>query len=77
MKPVPDTDRTCIIVVQVKGLEGPVTLGVLVDRVSDVVHIGGHQIESPPSLGFSVSANAILGLGKMNDRVVILDHAGV
>lgn len=72
MKPVPDTDRTCIIVVQVRGLEGPITIGVLVDRVSDVVHILGGQIETPPAFGMSVNAGAILGLGKLNERIVIL-----
>ena len=72
MKPVPDTARTCIIVVQVKGFDGPVTIGILVDAVSEVVQIAQSQIESAHGLGTQVNTSSLLGLGKAGGRVVIL-----
>ena len=77
MKPQEDTERTCIVVVQVTSImaesgNGYVTMGVLVDEVSEVSDIAGGQIEPPPSFGSSVDSSFIMGMGKINDRVVIL-----
>ena len=49
-----DTDRTCIIVVQVTGQSRQVTMGIIVDEVSEVLDIEGEQIEPPPSFGAAV-----------------------
>jgi purine-binding chemotaxis protein CheW len=67
-----DTGRTCIIVIQVTCGTEEVTMGVIVDEVSDVVHIMASQIEPPPSLGASVNTDFILGMGKVENRVVML-----
>lgn len=67
-----DTDRTCIIVVQATVDQCPVTMGVLVDEVSEVFDIRPSQIEPPPSFGTRVSTDFILGLGKLGERVVVL-----
>jgi len=72
METVPDTERTCIIVVQVAGLDGPITMGILVDEVSEVLDIPGAQIEPAPTFGTSVNTAFILAMGKVGDRVVIL-----
>lgn len=66
------TEETCIIVVDV-GRE----VGVIVDRVSEVLDIPGSDIEPPPSMGGSVDTSFIVGLGKVGDFVKILlniDH---
>lgn len=65
-------ERTCIIVaeVSVKGVQK--LLGVVVDMVSEVVTISEDQIEPPPEYGTTVEHNAILGIGKIKDRVVII-----
>jgi purine-binding chemotaxis protein CheW len=72
MEPCPATDQTVIIVVQcaVDGL--PLTMGLLVDRVLEVLAIGADQIEPPPSFGASGSAEFLLGVGKAGQRVVFL-----
>lgn len=72
MKAVEDTERTCIIVVQVKGTESPITMGILVDEVSEVVDIDPGQLEAAPTFGTNVNTAFILALGKLGDRVVIL-----
>jgi purine-binding chemotaxis protein CheW len=67
-----DTDRSCIIVVQIGNGETRVTTGILVDDVSEVLNIAGEQIEAPPSFGMSISTDFILGMGKVGHKVVML-----
>jgi purine-binding chemotaxis protein CheW len=67
-----DTDRTCIVVVQVAGASGTVTMGLLVDEVSEVLNVTGEQIEAPPSFGAKVETDFILGMGKVGQKVVML-----
>ena len=62
------TEKTCIIVVQV----GTVEMGILVDKVSEVLNIVAGEIEDTPSFGVSVNTDFILGMGKTNGKVTIL-----
>jgi len=62
------TDETCIIVVDVGQME----MGVIVDRVSEVLDIAGEDIEDAPSFGAAVQTDFILGMGKSEDKVTIL-----
>jgi len=72
METVEDTDHTCIIVVQVVGANGPITMGVIVDEVSEVVDISENQIEPAPSFGASIDTAFIMAMGKLGEAVVIL-----
>jgi purine-binding chemotaxis protein CheW len=67
------TDQTVIIVVQY-ALEGrPLTMGILVDQVLEVLSIDGQHIEPPPSLGSAaLDSEFILGVGKHEKRIVFL-----
>ena len=64
----PYTDETCIIVVDVNGVE----MGIIVDHVSEVLDIASADIEDAPEFGASVDINFILGMGKAQGRVTIL-----
>ncbi len=66
------TEQTCIIVVDVGGVE----MGILVDKVSEVLNIAGGDIEDTPSFGVNVDTDFILGMGKANGRVTILLNIG-
>jgi purine-binding chemotaxis protein CheW len=72
MEAQPDTERTCIIVVQISHAERRVTTGILVDEVSEVLNITAPQIEPAPSFGSSVSTDFIVGMGKVGQKVVML-----
>ena len=61
-------DETCIIVVQLRGIQ----IGVVVDAVSEVANIAAADIEPPPTFGADVSTEFLLGLAKRNDRVRLL-----
>lgn len=67
-----DTEKTCIIVVQVARRDTHVTMGVIVDEVSEVLDIQENQIEPPPEFGASVDTDFILGMGKVRNKVVML-----
>jgi len=67
-----DTERTCIIVVQVGHSDSLITMGLIVDEVSEVLDIQAEQIEPPPDLGASIETDFILGMGKVEEMVVML-----
>lgn len=67
-----DTDKTCIIVVQIGDAENSLTLGVLIDEVSEVLDIEAQNIQETPSFGNNVNTDFILGLGKIGDKVKML-----
>ena len=66
------TEKTCVIVVQVKRRDSRVTMGIIVDEVSEVLDVAGEQIEPPPEFGGVVDTSFILGMGKIGERVVML-----
>ena len=66
------TEKTCIIVVQVRRKDAVVTMGIIVDEVSEVLDVAGEQIEPAPEFGGVVDTSFILGMGKVGDRVVTL-----
>ena len=68
-----DTEKTCIIVVQVIREGGlKITMGMLVDEVAEVVNIESSQIEPTPELGAGIDTDFILGIGKVGQKVVML-----
>ncbi|NTV37744.1 MAG: purine-binding chemotaxis protein CheW [Anaerolineales bacterium] len=66
------TEKTCVIVVQVKKASGHITTGIIVDEVSEVLDVLADQIEPAPEFGSSVDTTFILGMGKVAKRVVML-----
>lgn len=66
------TEKTCVIVVQAAKTEGRVTVGIIVDEVSEVLDIAGDEIEPPPSFGTKQDACFILGIAKVRGSVKIL-----
>lgn len=66
------TDKTCVIVVQVAHTGGRVTMGAIVDEVSEVLDIIGEQIEPAPEFGTTVDTAFILGMGKVGKKVIML-----
>ena len=62
------TEETCIIVVHSDDVE----MGIIVDRVSEVVNISASQIEEAPAFGSSLDTDFILGIGKAEGSVKIL-----
>ncbi|MEZ4388581.1 MAG: chemotaxis protein CheW [Candidatus Krumholzibacteriia bacterium] len=73
MRAASDTEKTCIIVVQVTQGDLTVTMGVIVDEVSEVLSFQQEQIEAAPAFGGGMDeAEYIIGMGKLGKKVVIL-----
>jgi len=62
------TEETCIVV----ACLGEVEMGLVVDRVSEVLDISGEQIEETPSFGAGVNTEFIMGIGKAGEKVIVL-----
>jgi purine-binding chemotaxis protein CheW len=62
------TEETCIIVVEVRGIQ----IGIVVDRVSEVLSIAAGDVEPPPEFGADVDTRYLLGLAKTDGRVRLL-----
>ena len=65
-------DRTCIIVVEIESQARTVQIGAVVDSVSEVLNVGGNDIEETPSFGAKLDTEYILGMAKMEGGVKIL-----
>jgi purine-binding chemotaxis protein CheW len=66
------TVNTCIIVVEV-SFEGETTIiGALVDSVQEVFELEPHQIEPAPRIGTQLKTEFIKGMGKRDDRFIIM-----
>ena len=62
--------RTCIVVVHVTPPgAAPLQMGLIVDRVEDVVTLEPAQIEPPPDFGGHAVNSLILGMAKINGQV--------
>lgn len=71
------SEQTVIIVVQYPTTQGEITMGVLVDQVQEVLSLEADKIEPAPSFGAgSLVAAFILGIGKVDQRVIFLLDIG-
>lgn len=60
--------RTCIIVVRAGEME----LGLVVDRVAEVVQLDAGSIEDAPHFGSGIDTDYMLGVAQHGDRVLLL-----
>jgi len=67
-----DTDKSCIIVVQVNSADHKIVMGVIIDEVREVLDIDAGSIEETPSFGASINTDFITGIGKVGDTVKML-----
>jgi len=68
MEEMEQTAENCTIVVKTGGME----IGVIVDKVSEVVDIADSDVEPIPSFGADVNTKYLLGIGNTNGRVRLL-----
>ena len=66
------TKRTCVIIVEVEHEEESIDIGILVDAVNEVIEIPRDAIETAPSFGSKIRTEFIHGIGKLENKFVIL-----
>jgi purine-binding chemotaxis protein CheW len=68
------TRRTCIVILEVSGLDSSQDIGVIVDGVNQVIEIRRDEIEPAPAFGARLRTDFIACMGNIDDQfVVILD----
>jgi purine-binding chemotaxis protein CheW len=66
------TVNTCIIVVEVSFEGETIIIGALVDSVQEVFELEPDQIEPAPHIGMQLKTEFIKGMGKRDDRFIII-----
>ncbi len=72
MAPTERTVNTCIIITEVSVDNETTVLGALADSVQEVMDLGPDHIEPAPKIGTRLNTEFIKGMGKQNDKFVIL-----
>ena len=62
------TDRTCIVVIETQKL----AVGLIVDRVAEVLSIGDSDIVPPPNVWAGTGGRYLSGIGKAAGQVVLV-----
>lgn len=62
------TDDTRIIVVEIETQ----TVGIIVDEVAEVLRLPVASIEPPPALVGGITSEYLTGVGKLDDRLIIM-----
>ena len=68
MEAIDNTKETCIIVIE--GKEGQI--GMIVDSVTGVQDLAADQIEAAPAMGNEQDLAYVIGMGKIESKVLIL-----
>ena len=72
MKPMDDSAKTCIVVLQVANGRKVMDMGIIIDEVREVRDLTGADIEPVPSFGVTVINDYLVGIGKVDTRVIML-----
>jgi purine-binding chemotaxis protein CheW len=66
------TERTCIVLVEVQDSSGTLVVGLIVDAVSEVVHVLGKDIDESPDIITNYNGDYIMGMAKLAGGIKIL-----
>ena len=72
LESAPFDSATVVIVVRVAGARGERIVGLVVDAVSDVYSFSDENIQPPPEAVGSLDQMFVLGLAKLEDKLVII-----
>lgn len=68
----PITKYTCIVIVELEQSDGLQVIGMMVDAVNAVLAIPPEDVEPAPHFGTHIRSDFISGMGKVNEKFVIL-----
>jgi len=70
--PLDAAKKTCIIILEVEQDGEVVVMGFVVDSVNEVIDIIQESVEAPPSFGMDIRTDFVAGMGRVNDKFVII-----
>jgi len=65
-------ENTCIIITEINVDGEPTLLGALADSVEEVIELGPDKIEPSPRVGTRLDTRFIKGMGRHDDRFLII-----
>jgi purine-binding chemotaxis protein CheW len=65
-------DRTSIVIIKVKVDSNEIYIGIIVDKVLEVLDIHNQDIEKTPEFGVQLDTEYLLGMAKVKNKVVSL-----
>jgi purine-binding chemotaxis protein CheW len=68
--------RTCVVIIEIDGEDGPLAIGILVDAVNAVLDMDAAQIEPTPSFGTGLRQDFIRGMARTDAGFIILLDVG-
>jgi purine-binding chemotaxis protein CheW len=71
-----DTERTCIVVIQLEINGKRVNLGIVIDEVREVLDIPAGDIEETPEFGANIDTAFIMGIAKTGKSVKMMLDIG-
>ncbi|CAK0777269.1 purine-binding chemotaxis protein CheW [Gammaproteobacteria bacterium] len=66
------TKHTCIVIIDIVVGDHTNRIGIIVDAVSEVIEIADADIRPAPEFGANLRTDFMRGMGKINDKFVIL-----
>jgi purine-binding chemotaxis protein CheW len=65
-------ERTSIVLIKIKTEKSDINVGIIVDKVMEVIDIHAHEIEKTPAFGVDLDTQFILGMAKVKNKVISL-----
>ncbi len=69
---IPYTDRTCIIVVELFYENELTLMGLVVDKIREVINIQDERITKIPYINLKINSDYISGMAEINDRIIVI-----
>jgi len=69
-------ERTSIIIIKIKAGESEIFIGLIVDKVNEVLDIEEKETEQTPTFGVELDMQYILGMAKVKSKVTTLLNIG-
>jgi purine-binding chemotaxis protein CheW len=67
-----DTDRSCIVVIQLEQDRRKINMGIVIDEVREVLEIPAGDIEETPGFGAGTDTEFIMGIAKTGKTVKMM-----
>jgi purine-binding chemotaxis protein CheW len=71
-EPTDPTRTTCVVVVETRLRSETIVVGLMADAVSEVLDLSSDQKEPAPSFGTNVRVDFLSGMGKLDNRLILL-----
>ena len=66
------SSRSCIVIAELQVDDEPMVIGIMADSVDKVIDLERSEILPPPAFGSRVQISALLGVGRVDDKFVLL-----